>query len=54
MSETAVLFFLKDKTVFGFSRFYEEWVDKEMGELVETCTIITTEANEILEPIECP
>ena len=26
-------------------------LDKETGELVETCTIITTEANEVLEPV---
>ncbi len=30
---------------------YEEWLDKETGEQIETCTIITTEANKVLEPI---
>ncbi len=44
-------FYLKDKEVFGFAGLWEEWLDKESGELVETCTIITTEANEILEPV---
>ena len=44
-------FYLKDKDVFGFAGLYEEWLDKESGELVETCTIITTEANKVLEPI---
>ncbi len=42
-------FYLNDKEVFGFAGLWEEWLDKESGELVETCTIITTEANEVLE-----
>ncbi|MDQ3635861.1 MAG: SOS response-associated peptidase [Aridibacter sp.] len=44
-------FYLKDKGVFGFGGLWEEWLDKESGELIETFTIITTEANEVLEPI---
>lgn len=44
-------FHLKDKEVFGFAGLWEEWLDKETGEQIETCTIITTEANEVLEPI---
>ncbi len=44
-------FYLKDKDVYGFAGLYEEWLDKESGELVETCTIITTEANKVLEPV---
>lgn len=44
-------FFLKNKDVFGFAGLYEEWLDKQSGELVETCTIITTEANACLEPV---
>ncbi len=44
-------FYLKDKDVFGFAGLWEEWLDKETGELIETCTIITTEANEVLEPV---
>lgn len=44
-------FYLKDKDVFGFAGLWEEWLDKKTGELVETCTIITTEANEVLEPV---
>jgi hypothetical protein len=44
-------FYLKDKDVFGFAGLWEEWTDKQSGELVETCTIITTEANEVLEPV---
>lgn len=44
-------FYLKDKEVFGFAGLWEQWLDKETGEQIETCTIITTEANEVLEPI---
>lgn len=44
-------FYLPEKEVFGFAGLYEEWLDKETGELIETCTIITTEANEVLEPV---
>lgn len=44
-------FYLKDKNIFGFAGLWEEWLDKETGELTETCTIITTEANEVLKPI---
>ena len=44
-------FYLKEKEVFGFAGLWEEWLDKQTGELTETCTIITTEANEVLKPI---
>ncbi|MEP6900995.1 MAG: SOS response-associated peptidase [Actinomycetota bacterium] len=44
-------FYLKDKDVFGFAGLWEKWLDKEAGELIETCTIITTEANKVLEPV---
>lgn len=44
-------FFLPDKPIFGFAGLYEEWTDKETGELLETCTIITTEANDVLKPV---
>ncbi len=44
-------FYLKGKEVFGFAGLWEEWLDKESGEQIETCTIITTEANKVLEPI---
>jgi len=44
-------FYLPEKEVFGFAGLWEEWLDKSTGEVLETCTIITTEANEVLEPI---
>lgn len=44
-------FYLKDKDIFGFGGLWEEWTDKETGEQIETCTIITTNANELLNTI---
>jgi putative SOS response-associated peptidase YedK len=44
-------FYLKEKEVFGFAGLWEEWLDKQTGELLETCTIITTEANDVLKPV---
>jgi putative SOS response-associated peptidase YedK len=44
-------FYLKEKEVFGFAGLWEEWIDKESGDVLETCTIITTEANEVLKPV---
>jgi len=43
--------YLKEKEVFGFAGLWEEWLDKQTGELLETFTIITTEANEVLKPV---
>jgi len=42
-------FYVKEKEVFGFAGLWEEWLDKQTGELTETCTIITTEANDVLK-----
>jgi putative SOS response-associated peptidase YedK len=44
-------FYLKEKEVFGFAGLWEEWLDKESGELLETFTIITTAANDVLKPV---
>jgi putative SOS response-associated peptidase YedK len=44
-------FYLKEKEVFGFAGLWEAWIDKQTGEELETCTIITTEANEVLKPV---
>lgn len=44
-------FYLKEKEIFGFAGLWEEWLNKETGELTESCTIITTEANDILKPV---
>jgi putative SOS response-associated peptidase YedK len=42
---------LKDGCPFGFAGLWERWTDKGAGETVETCTILTTEANALLAPI---
>ena len=44
-------FYLTDKPVFGFAGLWETWTDKETGKRVESCAIITTEANAVLEPV---
>ena len=44
-------FYLKEREVFGFAGLWESWVDKTTGEKLETATIITTEANEVLKPV---
>lgn len=44
-------FHLKDKEIFGFAGLWEEWLNKETGELTDSCVIITTEANEVLKPV---
>jgi putative SOS response-associated peptidase YedK len=44
-------FYLKDKPVFGFAALWEERTDTETGEALESCAIITTEANATLTPV---
>ena len=41
---------LKSGRPFGFAGLYEVWEPPE-GDAVTTCTIITTEANEIMKPV---
>lgn len=41
---------MKDETVFGMAGLYDVWTNSA-GEKISTCTIITTEANEIMKPI---
>jgi putative SOS response-associated peptidase YedK len=42
---------LKDQEVFTLGGIYESWVNKETGELFNTTSIITTEANPLMEKI---
>lgn len=42
---------MKDRSVFGFAGLWERWTDKASGEVVRSCTIITTAPNEVCAPI---
>jgi putative SOS response-associated peptidase YedK len=42
---------LKDQRPFCFAGLWESWTDKESNEDVQSCTIITTDANELLLPL---
>jgi putative SOS response-associated peptidase YedK len=41
---------LRDADLFSFASLWERWYDPE-GEVVETCAILTTTANEVMQPI---
>ncbi len=42
---------LKNEELFSFAGLYDSWVDKESGEILNTFTIITTQANPLVAPI---
>jgi putative SOS response-associated peptidase YedK len=42
---------MKDGSLFAFAGLWETWKDKETGKTLETYTIITTDPNELMEPI---
>lgn len=39
---------LPDNELFAFAGLYSEWTDKSTGEIINTYTILTTEANELM------
>ncbi|HEX3046169.1 MAG TPA: SOS response-associated peptidase [Bacillota bacterium] len=41
----------QDRDIFSFAGIWEEWVDRSTGELLKTFSILTTEANSLLEQI---
>lgn len=41
---------MKDGSLFAFGGLYERWLSAE-GEVLDTCTIVTTAANELLLPV---
>lgn len=42
---------LKDQSIFAFAGLWERWKDRAKGEALETYTIITTDPNELMEPL---
>jgi putative SOS response-associated peptidase YedK len=42
-------FQMRDGSLFGFAGLWDKWRNEE-GEVVETCSILTTEANEVFSP----
>jgi len=42
---------LPDQEAFAFAGLYSRWVDKSTGEVFDTYTILTTEANELMSEI---
>ena len=42
---------LKDGGLFAFAGLWDSWKDKETGKALETYTVITTDPNELMEPI---
>ena len=43
-------FHICDDRPFGFAGLWDRWKSED-GEILETCTILTTEANEVLRPV---
>ncbi|MGH7173515.1 MAG: SOS response-associated peptidase, partial [Gemmataceae bacterium] len=42
---------MKDRSVFAFAGLWEGWTDKASGEVIRSCSIITTEPNALCAPI---
>jgi putative SOS response-associated peptidase YedK len=40
-----------DSELFGFGGLYDEWVNKETGEIIKSCSIVTTPAKGIMKEI---
>jgi len=43
--------FLKDHQPFAFAGLWEHWTDPTSGSELQTCVLLTTTANELMEPI---
>ena len=42
---------MKDAELFAFAGLWDKWKDKATGQTLETYTVITTDPNELMEPI---
>ncbi len=42
---------MQDDVPFAMAGLWERWTNPEKGEIVESCTIITTDANELTRPV---
>ena len=42
---------MNDAELFAFAGLWDSWKDKETGKALETYTVITTDPNELMEPI---
>ena len=40
-----------DSKLFGFAGLYDQWVNKETGEILESCSIVTTAAEGIMKEV---
>ena len=40
-----------DSELFGFAGLYDQWVNKETGEILESCSIVTTAAEGIMKEV---
>ena len=43
--------YLKSQAIFSFAGIWDEWIDRETGEVLKTFSILTTQANPLLEKI---
>ena len=42
---------LPNSELFSFAGLYDQWVDKQTGEIINSCSIVTTEAKGIMREI---
>lgn len=43
--------FMKDEPIFAFAGIWEKWIDPQSSEAIFSCTVITTDANETIQPL---
>jgi putative SOS response-associated peptidase YedK len=43
--------YLKNRDIFSFAGIWDEWINHETGEILKTFSILTTEANHLMEQI---